>query len=515
MTDGQIEVEIGRDSKFGFDSEEVEEMARSPLFGKLRGWLRESAAPRQHGISRREFGAIAVAAAMPLFAGAKNTTAGIAIVGAGVAGLHAAWLMKKQGVRATVYESSNRAGGRMFSATGLLADGITTELGGEFIDTVHPEILGLAKTFGLDVMDMFGESEAGLKREAYLFGGELRREEEILSEFRQVVPQLERDIRKGARRFDRMSIEEYLDLAGVRGWVRGIIEVALRTEYGMEPGEQSAMNFLSLVSTDTSGDRVRWFGESDERYKIRGGNESIVAALASEVREQIMLDRRLVDVGRDSTGAYQLTFDKSGGGTDEVKADVVLLTVPFTVLRDVRLRVDLPMAKKKAIGELGYGTNAKVMMGVNRRIWREQGYGGNLFSDEPFQLAWDSSRCQAGVAGGLTALGGGKGGVAFSEGTPAEQVTRLLPGIGKAWRGIGDVSNGKTSRFHWPSHPHTKGSYASYKVGQWRTIRGKEFGAVGRLHFAGEHTSLVAQGYMEGGAETGKRAAMAILKQVT
>lgn len=491
-------------------------MARSPLFGKLRGWLRESAEPKQPGISRREFGAMAVAACMPSFANAKNTTARIVIVGAGVAGLHAAWLMKKQGVRATVYESSNRAGGRMFSATGLLADGITTELGGEFIDTVHPEILGLAKTFGLELMDMFGESEAGLKREAYLFGGELRREDEILSEFRQLVPQLDRDIRKGARRFDRMSIEEYLDSRGVRGWVRGIIEVALRTEYGMETGEQSAMNFLSLLSTDTSGDRVRWFGESDERYKIRGGNERVVAALAREVQEQIALERRLVDVGRDSTGTYQLTFEKGtgGGGTEEVKADVVLLTVPFAVLRDVRLRVDLPAAKKKAIGELGYGTNAKLMMGVTRRLWREQGYGGNLFSDEAFQLAWDSSRCQPGVAGGLTALGGGKGGVAFGEVTPAEQVARLLPGIAKAWRGIGEVSNGKMSRFHWPTHPHTRGCYACYKAGQWRTIRGKEFGAVGRLHFAGEHTSLVAQGYMEGGAETGKRAAAAILKQV-
>jgi monoamine oxidase len=69
----------------------------------------------------------------------------------------------------------------------------------------------------------------------------------------------------------------------------------------------------------------------------------------------------------------------------------------------------------------------------------------------------------------------------------------------------------KAVRFHWPSFPWTKGSYAGYLPGPWTSIRGAEAEPVGRLYFAGEHCSLAAQGFMEGGCETGEAAAAAIL----
>jgi monoamine oxidase len=62
----------------------------------------------------------------------------------------------------------------------------------------------------------------------------------------------------------------------------------------------------------------------------------------------------------------------------------------------------------------------------------------------------------------------------------------------------------------WPTHPHTLGSYATYKVGQLTTICGAEGERVGNLHFAGEHTSVEAQGYMEGAAATGAEVALAV-----
>jgi hypothetical protein len=78
----------------------------------------------------------------------------------------------------------------------------------------------------------------------------------------------------------------------------------------------------------------------------------------------------------------------------------------------------------------------------------------------------------------------------------------------------GQVAGMKEARFHWPTHPFTRGSYSSYLPGQWTQIRGLERTPVGRLHFAGEHCSLEAQGFMEGGCETGEAAADAILAQL-
>ena len=56
--------------------------------------------------------------------------------------------------------------------------------------------------------------------------------------------------------------------------------------------------------------------------------------------------------------------------------------------------------KKKAIAELGYGANAKVLVGFNSRPWQKLGYTGATYSDEPFQLAWDNSFLQSPAAGG-------------------------------------------------------------------------------------------------------------------
>ena len=72
------------------------------------------------------------------------------------------------------------------------------------------------------------------------------------------------------------------------------------------------------------------------------------------------------------------------------------------MLRDIKVDVELPAVKKKAIAELAYGANAKVLVGFNSRPWQALGYTGATYSDEPFQLAWDNSFLQSPAAGGLT-----------------------------------------------------------------------------------------------------------------
>jgi monoamine oxidase len=145
-------------------------------------------------------------------------------------------------------------------------------------------------------------------------------------------------------------------------------------------------------------------------------------------------------------------------------------------------------------------------------LWLEQGYGGEVFSDGNFQLAWDNSQFQNGEAGGMTSFNGGKRGLDAGTGTVDSQSDLFTTGIDKVFPGLSLLRNGKNQRFHWPSYPFTKGSYAAYKPGQWTTIRGAEAAPIGNLFFAGEHCSLEFQGFMNGGAETGKKAAEDILK---
>ena len=115
----------------------------------------------------------------------------------------------------------------------------------------------------------------------------------------------------------------------------------------------------------------------------------------------------------------------------------------------------------------------------------------------------------------ITNFTGGAPGVALGAGSAREQADRVARELDSVFPGLAAARAGATEvRFHWPSHPWTLGSYASYRVGQWTGIAGAEGEAVGRLHFAGEHCSLEAQGFMEGGCETGEAAAGAVLAQM-
>ncbi|MEZ5357096.1 MAG: FAD-dependent oxidoreductase, partial [Bryobacteraceae bacterium] len=371
--------------------------------------------PEARAWTRRGFLLSAAASALHGAATPPEATAPrIAIVGGGIGGLYTSWLLKRAGIASTVYESSNRTGGRMFSAKGVAAPDVVTELGGEFVDTGHREILGLAKHFGLDLIDTGAPSESKLRSEAFLFGGAVRSGAEIAEQFRMVAARVREDVRRsdgrGARRFDKVSIAEYLDSIGVSGWLRSLLEVAYRTEYGMDVEEQSAMNMLSLIAPELAGERIRLFGDSDERYKILGGNQRVPDAVAGELTDRIERGHRLESIATRGSG-YRLAFQKAGGGVTEVDADVVVMAIPFTILREIDVRVRLPKKKQRAIQELGYGTNSKVFFGFERRLWREQGYTGALFTDTDCQLVWDSSRLQPTAMGALTMLMGGRAGI--------------------------------------------------------------------------------------------------------
>ena len=216
-----------------------------------------------------------------------------------------------------------------------------------------------------------------------------------------------------------------------------------------------------------------------------------------------------LELVRVAGDALRLDFAGPDGRAVGVKADFVVLAIPFSVLRQVDLRVELPRAKSRAIAELGYGTNSKVAVGFDRRVWRDLGYSGAITSDEPFGTAWDQSRFQKGAAGGLILFPGGRAGVAAGDGTAAEQAARLLSGVERAFPGVEHACNGRSARSCWPTEPLALGSYACYKPGQWTTIGGIEAVSVGNLYFAGEHCNFPEPGYMNSGTASGKATARA------
>jgi len=448
----------------------------------------------------------------------------IAIVGGGMSGLNTAYKLQKAGLASTIYEGADRTGGRIFTATNLLGDGLTTELGGEFIDTGHLEMLALMDEFKLERLD--AKDVGKLKEETYFINGRHYTLSQAARAFVPLAKQIQEDYDSmgevvnyetegGGAAFDKMSIAQYFDKIGATGWMRELLECAYVTEYGLEASEQSALNFIFLIGTGdlTDAGAVVLLGESDERYKVRGGNQRIVDELAKRLEPQIQRRHKLEAI-RSKGNGYTLTFQTGNGSTDQ-DADIVVLAVPFTMLRDVKIDVELPPLKRKAIAELGYGANAKVLVGFKSRPWQQLGYTGATYSDEMFQLAWDNSFHQLPPEGGLTLYSGGKLALAAGEGSAEEAAARLMRGIDRAYPGASAARNGKVSRFHWPTFAWTKGSYACYKPGQWTTIAGAEGLPVDNLFFAGEHCSYDFQGYMNGAAQSGADTAKAVMSKLS
>jgi len=521
--------------------------ARTPLFRALQRTLRIAHAADTPGappvdellelsrrrISRREFlkGSLAVAAAAgaasvptillpPVSAAAPPR---IVIVGGGIAGLDAAWHLRKAGYRAAIYEGSPRTGGRMYTQHNVMARGLSTEFGGEFIDSEHEDMLALVKEFNLGLIDTDQPSEEDLNV-SYYFNSRQISEREVINAYRPFTRRIAADSEKvpdeigfrdhppEAEALDRMSLSEYIDRIGMTGWLKELMLVAYVTEYGPNADRQSALNFITYIGTDVSkGFDI--FGESDQRYKVRGGNQQVPDALAARMRDQIIVEHALAAVRSRGRGV-QLTFARPGGGSVEVNADFAILTLPFTILRDVDVRMEMPPYKTRAIRELGYGTNSKLMLGFETRLWRRQGYSGEFYGDQWYQTGWDNSQLQPGAAGGLTLFLGGTPGVDVGRGAAREQGLRALPDLELMFPGATRQFNGSVARMMWPTYRWVKASYSAYAPGQWTSIRGAEGLPVGPLYFAGEHTSLDWQGFMNGGAESGRLAAQALLRRI-
>jgi monoamine oxidase len=445
----------------------------------------------------------------------------VVIVGAGIAGLHCAHRLRRAAVVAQVYDAAKRTGGRIFTERRLFDEGQSCELGGELIDTGHDTMRDLAEELGIELLD-YHHDDPGLSPLVAHFGGRTLSEQELLQGFMPIVDKIDEALRtlddpyevptylkpNGAEALDQLSIRAWLDQQGIPASdpVRQLIEVAYTGEFGLETDDSSCLNLLTYISRDTQ--YVELLGGSDERFRAKDGNDIFTQRLTEALEpSQLHLEQRLVRLEELSDGRYQLTF-QGPGGTQEVKADHVVLALPFTLLREVELRVTMSEVKRKAIAELGYGTNAKLMVGFSQRLWRTRyRSNGSTYSDVGYMQTWETSRLQPGASGIITHYTGGQRGLALGNGTPEQQAAEFMEGFNRVFPGVSVASNGRVARMQWPAFPFTKGSYSAYKVGQYTRLAGAEGEREGNLHFCGEHTSLDAQGFMEGGALTGAMAA--------
>ncbi len=516
-------------------------MARTPLFAALRRAFRKASTPEgatpdtdTAAWSRRDFvkataaavGALPAASLLqacgdddPKTPAPSLQSARIAIVGGGMAGLHCAYrLLKDHGVKATLYEGSSRTGGRIHTARGMFSNDQVAELGGELIDTGHLTMHALAEDLGLQLDDRFANEPPGFARDTFFFQGRLVPEAEIVEAFRPVAAEMNATLAAAEEddalfeQLDTLSIVQWLDSLGDKAneLIKAVIIESYIGEYGLEATEQSIFNVLYLLD-HANPEPFRIFGDSDERYHTHLGNDAFTTALANDLTDQIQLNTKLTAVRAGASKAYAITLERDGQTFDE-EFDHLVIAIPFSTLRDVDLQLpSFPEDKLQAIREVGYGTNAKLMMEFTAPVWRaDHNASGSSVSDLGIQNTWDTTIGQSGPSAILTNFAGGSFGLAMDQGTPEDRAQAVLPSIDQIFPDTSAAYvTGSAVRMHWPSSPWQKGSYTCYKPTQW-AFYGLEGQRVDNIHFCGEHCSLDFQGYMEGAAETGALVAVEI-----
>ena len=200
--------------------------------------------------------------------------------------------------------------------------------------------------------------------------------------------------------FDQMTVYDWITnyVPGGHGSQLGtLLNAAYNEEYGAETTGQSALNLIYLLGYQAGPGTFSVYGVSDERYHIAGGNANLPVAIAGALPAgSVHLGSAMTAIARNSAGSISVSF--ANGKT--VTADHVILCMSFAVLRTLNYsKAGFDTLKQTAITQLGAGRNAKLNLQFNSRPWNADGSTGSLYSDQPFQSAWDVTRGQSGTTG--------------------------------------------------------------------------------------------------------------------
>lgn len=525
---------------------------------------RERGAPEDHiakaiamenvrRVGRREFLTRSAAAALALgvFAQPKRVWAApvkqpsIAIVGGGLAGLRCAHLLwTKYGWTSSVYEANDEVGGRCETQRNFWANGLIAEMHGEYISSEHAAVLNLVRRYNLGLDDT-SAFPAGTKDTYWVNGGRYTQAQlnadwqawawKLFNDSVKTVPwpQNYNNFTATGQQWDRMSVIDWMNTyqrGGATGNFGAMCLQSLIDEYGGDPSDQSALNHVMIMGYNDSANGGGFqsttapvLAGTDERWHVSGGNDQIVDGLVGELPAgTIKTGHALVAVVANASGTYTLSFQNGV----QVTVQSVVLALPFKTLRDVDLsRAGLSPLKRTAISSLGMGTNGKMIMQFNGQPWLAGGYTGATYQDNGFiSSGWQMAQRSSlggftGPTGLWTAFPGGNytqqvitsyGLTAGSGVSPARLVRDTLAQLEPVLPGVTAAYNGRAWYDFGLMDPFLKGSYSYWRVGQYTGFSGYEGVQEGRIHFAGEHTEVDAQGFMEGAVLSGERCAVEI-----
>jgi monoamine oxidase len=427
----------------------------------------------------------------------------VVVAGAGLAGLTAARQLEALGAEIIIVEARDRVGGRVHTLRHGFAEGQHAEAGADLIEEEQEAVLQLAKELNLEPVKIlrggwgfYGTSKSGARK--------VRR---AVDTFERAAARLRPEIAayKGAESRWDSAVAQLLARESVASWIERArvdreLAAGVRGLRGFFLADADDLSLLPLVEQFASGDMPG----AGRMYRLRNGNDGLPAGIAQALRGCILLNTVVRRVSQTSTGVRVAIDD---GRLHEVRADYAIVAMPASTAKDVRFSPALADAQRRAIATLRYGNATRIVLQFERRFWKRLGRPIAYGSDRPTGAVWDGNEQQSRKPGILSLLAGGDA---------SREVRRIVATGG--WNGLIRHLTwlGRPSRllaaasYTWERDRWAKGGYAVFDPEFDPALRSWLARPHGRVVFAGEHTSMKWQGYMNGAVESGRRAAIEV-----
>ena len=455
----------------------------------------------------------------------------VIIIGAGLAGLVSGSLLKDAGHNVTIIEANNRVGGRVYTLRAPFTDGLYLDAGAMRIPESHYLVLEYIQKFGLPVQPFINETPEDI---IYVNGirtwlKSYQQQPDILK-----YPAAPHERGKTAQELLNMAIQPIFDFINQdpgRNWPlverefdkysmytflkyyphsfgtafsEGAIEmigVLLGTEGYMEQSFLDIMRFLMPL-------RARRF------YEIAGGNDLLPRAFFPKLQEDILFQQRVTKIVQHENGVTIHSSHERTLNPYSITGDIVIAAIPFTVMKFIEVEPHNSFShnKWKAIRELHYVIDTKIGIEFKSRFWERAGQsGGRTITDLPIRFTYYPSH-GIGTPGPAVILASYTLGddVMPWDGLPNEERIRFV------LKNLAVIHGDQVYRefvrgtsFSWAQNPYSCGEWAMFKPGQQMELHPYIAVPEGRVHFAGEHTTL-SHGWMQGAIESGIRVAVEV-----
>jgi monoamine oxidase len=488
---------------------------------KRRDFLKQTALAAGFALTAREANALTLnSRALKATDGRlepKGTPKRIVVVGAGLAGLAAAYELTQAGHDVTVLEARARTGGRVQTLREQFSDGLYAEAGAMNVYDTHDWTLKYIKLFGLtldasppstlaSVVYMRGRRIVAKQGQAIEYPLDLTAEEKRMGRrgmWEKYVLSAAKDVgdydapawpTPSLLKYDRMTFTEFLRSQGASSDAATLLGLGALGAFGDGAGTVSALVLLREIAHRS---------RTKQNYYIRGGTDLLPRAFAAKLSERIRYGAAVVGLEQDSGGVRVAYLH--AGARETLSADRIVCAVPFSILRRMKVSPEFTPEKRRAVEEMPYTSVARAYLQTSSKFWLEEGLTGSATTDLSNMLVFDGAPGQPPRRGVIEAYFAGpqaRSLTAMREGERLLSTLALVEKVHPRVRREFEVGATKC----WDEDEWARGAYAWYKPGQMASLLPHVARPEGRIHFAGEHASSLF-GWMQGALESGARAA--------